>query len=155
MEKQCKKSNKPQRWMLYLVSVSETKERRYIQEMLHRKAEAFYKTPEMVEEWEVSPLLWVCGTWGGGEAVNINRKQRRLGGFWRIDKEFGVWAVGLQLSTGHPGSAEEKGMEREIYESSAGDGNYNLHAMSRSVSKPLSCSISGNCSTLGIFYPIS
>lgn len=89
------------------------KERSYVQEMLHRKAEAFHRISEMGEEWELTPLLWACGTRGGGRAVNMNGKRRRLGGFWRIDKKFRVWAVGLQLSTGHPESAKEKGMERE------------------------------------------
>lgn len=100
---QCKKSEKQRRWM----PGAEMKGRRYIQEMLYRKAEAFHKSSEMGEEWEVTPPLQVCGTQGDGGAVNISWKRRRLGGFWRIDKEFGFWAVGLQLSTGHPGSAEK------------------------------------------------
>lgn len=34
------------------------------------------------------------------------------GGFWRVGTEFSFWAVGFQLSIGHPGSAEKKGTAR-------------------------------------------
>lgn len=47
-------------------------------------------------------------------AVNINGRRRRLAGFRRIDKGFSFRAAGLQLSTGHPGSAEEKRTAREM-----------------------------------------
>jgi len=39
------------------VLVAERKESRYIEEMPHRKAEAFHKTSETEEEAEVTPLL--------------------------------------------------------------------------------------------------